>query len=358
MFRFLFVVLMGLSATTSWGAELSFGYSPAPGPGEKPWFQITSKSDVANIQVVIQAGDQSYRFNRSGVGAGAPMQFSWRRDVRVTNATAHVLAEFTDHSSEEQRVQISYSYAEPLKVNLRKARADLAAGTVTVSVTAPVSHAEIIAYGAGKVVLEQSTVPIDAGPGEIEVPWTGDPGEVVLLDVKLHTDTAWAGFTYSPWFLDIPHDDVLFATNSDVIAPDEEHKLQSTLAQLKDVLNKYGALVPVKLYIAGCTDTVGDRATNRDLSRRRARSIARWLRAHGYSRPIFYHGFGEDLPAVATGDGVESAANRRALYLVGANPPPRGLRDPRRLLVCAVGVQQIRLIHPRRNKTRCGIRTP
>jgi len=309
-------------------AELSFGYSPAPGPGEKPWFQVTAQRNVDSIQVVIEAGSQTYRFERSGVSAGDPMTFEWRRDTRVTTANAHVLAEFTDSSTEEQRVSISYSYATPLAVDLSSARADLAMGTVTVSVTAPVSHAEIIAYGAGRAVLHQTTEQIGEGPGDIDVPWSGDASEVVLLDVKLHTDTAWAGFTYSPWFLNIPHDDVLFPTNSDAIAKEEEHKLEATLVQLRDVLAKYGSLVPVKLYIAGCTDTVGDKASNRDLSKRRARAIARWLRAHGYSKPIYYHGFGEGLLAVPTGDQVDNAANRRALYMVGANPPPSGSGIP------------------------------
>jgi outer membrane protein OmpA-like peptidoglycan-associated protein len=147
---------------------------------------------------------------------------------------------------------------------------------------------------------------------------------VVLLDVKLMSGNAWAGFTYSPWFLDIPHEDVLFPSDSDAIPASEEYKLHHTLKQLEEVIDKYGAIVPVKLYIAGCTDTVGDASHNRDLSMRRAQSIARWLRSNGYNHPIFYHGFGESLLAVPTGDGVDNAANRRALYMVGANPPPAG----------------------------------
>jgi outer membrane protein OmpA-like peptidoglycan-associated protein len=84
----------------------------------------------------------------------------------------------------------------------------------------------------------------------------------------------------------------------------------------------------VKLYIAGCTDTVGDEAHNRDLSQSRARAIATWLRTHGYSKPIYYHGFGESWLSVPTGDGVDSPANRRAMYMVGANPPPAGSGVP------------------------------
>ena len=47
-----------------------------------------------------------------------------------------------------------------------------------------------------------------------------------------------------------------------------------------------------------------------------------------FSAPIFYYGFGEELLAVPTGDGVDEARNRRALYMVGANPPPAGSGVP------------------------------
>ena len=59
-----------------------------------------------------------------------------------------------------------------------------------------------------------------------------------------------------------------------------------------------------------------------------AKEIATWLRDHGYDRPIYYYGFGEGLPAVRSGDGVDEPRNRRALYLVGANPPPPGSGVP------------------------------
>ena len=135
--------------------------------------------------------------------------------------------------------------------------------------------------------------------------------DVVLLDVTFQSGSSYAGFTFSPWFLDIPHQDILFATNSATIEEAEEWKLESTLEQLKDVLDKYGPVIPVKLYIGGCTDTVGDRQSNQALSKARARSIAKWLSSHGYDQPIFYHGFGEDWLAVPTKDGVNEAANRK-----------------------------------------------
>jgi outer membrane protein OmpA-like peptidoglycan-associated protein len=151
----------------------------------------------------------------------------------------------------------------------------------------------------------------------------GDPKDVVLLEVELHSARAWAGFSYSPWMLNIPHDDVLFGTGRSEIPPDEESKLEAVLVQLNEVAEQYGSVVPVKLYIGGCTDTVGAGGANDQLSQRRARSIAAWFRSRGYEKPIFYYGFGERWLSVQTPDEVDNPANRRAVYIVAANPPPQ-----------------------------------
>ncbi len=308
--------------------DIDFGFVTAPGPGEAPALLVTPNRTVKALHVEIVAGGKTYTFDKSNLPGGKVVRLSFARDPKVTSAEAFVRAEFTDGFVAEYTLPMEYSYAGALKVDLSRASADVKERTLKVRVSEKVERAEITAYGARKAILDQREIPLGAGPGEIQVPWVGDPGEVVLLDVTLHTPNAFAGFTYSPWFLDIPHEDVLFDSNSDVIPGSEAPKLQHTLEQLNDVLDKYGSIVPVKLYIAGCTDTVGDSAHNRDLSQRRARSIARWLRANGYDKPIYYHGFGESLLAVSTGDGVDEARNRRVLYMVGANPPPAGSGVP------------------------------
>jgi outer membrane protein OmpA-like peptidoglycan-associated protein len=321
------LVLAALVASAS-ASDLQFGYSPTVDAGEKPWFSVTAPKELLHIQVVVDAGASSSTFEASNVPANKKLTWSWPRDPSITDVVVHVLVEYTDHYEEEMTVPLSYSYGGSLSVDLSHASADVHDRTLTVGASAHVDSADIVAYGAHKAVLDQSSVGIDAGPGTITVPWVGDAGDVVLLDVTLHAGGAWAGFTYSPWFLDIPHDDVLFESDASAIRPEEEFKLQATLEQLKDVLDKYGEIVPVKLYIAGCTDTVGDGGHNTTLSQARARAIANWLRSHGYDKPIFYHGFGEGWLAVATPDGTDMQANRRAVYMVGANPPPAGSGVP------------------------------
>lgn len=328
------LVLAALSASaalpaTAHASSLDYGYVPAPGPGEKPGLLVTPSAQVRELHVECEAGGRTYTFDEANVPGGKQMRFEWKRDTSVTAAQCFVRAVFADGYVDEANLPIEYTYAGALSVDLSRASADVKDRTLTVRVSAPVERAEIKAYGARKALLDHSEHQVGGGPGEITVPWVGEPGEVVLLDVTLHGANAWAGFTYSPWFLDIPHDDVLFETNSADIPATEEFKLERTLRDLQDVIDKYGEVVPVKLYIAGCTDTVGDAGHNRELSQRRARSIARWLRDHGYDRPIYFHGFGESLLAVRTGDGVDEQRNRRVLYMVGANPPPAGSGVPR-----------------------------
>jgi outer membrane protein OmpA-like peptidoglycan-associated protein len=320
--------MITLLAALASAQDLDFGVTPAPGPKESPAFFLTPTRDVKTLFVDCNAGGKQVKLEKSSIRAMTRVTVTFPRNERVTTAQCFVRAGFTDGDVVEQDVPLEWRYTLPLTVDLSHATADLEARTVTVAASARVDEAEITAYGAGKAILDKRVVTLGAGPGNVSVPFVGDPSEVVILDVTLRNSGAWSGFTYSPWFLDIPHDDVLFASDSDVISADQEWKLTNVLAQLSDVMEKYGAMVPVKLYIAGCTDTVGDAGHNRELSGRRARAIGRWLKSHGYSGPVFTHGFGEGLLAVQTGDGEDNILNRRALYMVGANPPPAGSGVP------------------------------
>ena len=307
--------------------EIEFGYNPDLDVGEEPTLILTPDADVRVARVRIEAGGKTYSFEKKG-RAGEEIVFSWDRDTSVTEALAYVDVVFADGYTSQAQVPISYSYGSSIEVDLSRAKADLDKKTLTVGVNAPVEDVEMLVYGAKKKLLDQKSFTLNKGPGMVTISWDAALQDVVLLDVTFQSGSSYAGFTFSPWFLDIPHQDILFATNSATIEEAEEWKLESTLEQLKEVLDKYGSVIPVKLYIGGCTDTVGDRQSNQALSKARARSIAKWLSGHGYDQPIFYHGFGENWLAVPTKDGVNEAANRRVVYIVAANPPPSGSGVP------------------------------
>ena len=325
MFSFLLLFLCnGFSVLAN---EIAFGFNPNLEAGEKPALILTPDSDIRSARVQIEAGGKTYTFEKKGA-AGEDIIFEWKRDSSITEAMAHVYVVFADGYTTETQIPISYSYGSSLEVDLSRAKADHKKRTLTVRVNAPVENVEMLVYGPKKVLLDQKSYALNEGPGEVTVSWDGDFKDVVLLDITFLSGNSYAGFTYSPWYLNVPHQDILFATNSAHIEKEEEWKLDSTMEQLKDVLDKYGSVVPVKLYIGGCTDTVGSKSSNKELSRARARSIAKWLRANGYDQPIFYYGFGEDWLAVPTKDGVNESSNRRVEYIVSTNPPPASTGVP------------------------------
>ena len=130
-----------------------------------------------------------------------------------------------------------------------------------------------------------------------------------------------------PWSYKVPHDEVVFASGSAEVTASEEPKLRAALEKINGVLQKFSAEkmgfeVPLRLYVAGYTDTVGNKVSNRALSSRRAQSLARWFNQNGFPREVYFQGFGESVLAVATADEVDEAANRRALYIIAAETPP------------------------------------
>lgn len=319
---------MGMLLTTwllggsAFAQSLEFGFVTNPSSTVDPGLYVVPSAEVSSLLVECDVGGRRESWERNQVAAGSQELFSWSFDPRISHADCFVRAVYPSGHVEEVSLPVDYDVGATLSVDYSNAVADLEGHTLTVHVTAPVTSAEIVAWGAGRIEIASDTISLDAGPGEVTVPWVGDPSEVVLLEVKFFGAGGWASFSFSPWMLDLPHEDVLFDTNMASIPPSEEWKLEATLRDLQEVIDQYGDIVPVKLFVGGCTDTVGNASSNRTLSRNRARAIGVWLREHGFNHPIYYHGFGEAWLAQPTADGVDSAVNRRAVYIIGANPPP------------------------------------
>jgi outer membrane protein OmpA-like peptidoglycan-associated protein len=111
--------------------------------------------------------------------------------------------------------------------------------------------------------------------------------------------------------------DVLFPFGSDRLRPEAAAGLQEVAELIRD-------LRPRTVTIVGHTDAVGDDATNRDLSLRRARAVQRWLedRSGGALPAVVVEGRGEADPVApnATPDGRDNpegrALNRRVEFLL------------------------------------------
>ncbi len=315
------LALFGSSASAQ---DLQMGYSPDVEEGAAPDLIVTPERPLRELRVVLQMGadpGSAQTFTYRDIAAGQAVVVTWEGTVSASEARAEIRGVFQDGFVSNYVVPMSWTVGASLEIDMDSIEADIETGRLSVEVSGRVDTAELVAYGAYRKELSRQHISVDSGPGRIHLDWEGDLKKIVVLDVSLRNETSFVAFEYSPWYLEIPHQDVLFETNQSVIPPEEEWKLEESLAELQAVHEMYGEMIEIKLYIGGCTDRVGMANSNRDLSARRARAIGRWFESHGYRTPIYTYGFGETWPAIPTEDGVDEPANRRAIYMVGTRPP-------------------------------------
>jgi outer membrane protein OmpA-like peptidoglycan-associated protein len=106
---------------------------------------------------------------------------------------------------------------------------------------------------------------------------------------------------------------VLFGFDDDDVSSDAESKLQ----QLSEVLNKYP---DTYILIEGHTDATGASSYNKKLSKRRASSVADYLKEKNVDNSrIRTKWYGEDQPKFPNDDQSNMAKNRRVEFAIYAN---------------------------------------
>lgn len=233
----------------------------------------------------------------------------------------------SDGTSGEMPLSIGVEVFAPLKLTVDRADLDLVHHHLILRGDRPLGRAEVTVFGPGSGSgVGSATAGAD---GRVDLEWTGDQEPVRLVVTGWDTHDLPSSLELLPWSYAIPHEDVVFASDSAAIDATELPKLEKAWSEVQAVRTKYGALVPIKLFVGGYTDTVGDAAHNATLSRDRAKALAAWFRQRGFDGPIAYQGFGEGALAVATADSVDEARNRRAIYLLAAETPSLSSDVPR-----------------------------
>jgi outer membrane protein OmpA-like peptidoglycan-associated protein len=213
----------------------------------------------------------------------------------------------------------------PLRVEIDRADVDLAAGELTLRMSRPAARVTLKALALSGAVLAEVEQRFDAAPAgtPLLVRWSPPVGEAIARIEVFGYDVNdyFKGVAITPWSFEIPHEDVVFDTDSAEIRPAEASKLRASLALIRKQLPRAQPLGEVILFIVAHTDTVGTAAHNQELSTRRAQALARWFRKHGSSLPIAYAGMGERALRIKTADEVDEPRNRRVDYTLGLEPP-------------------------------------
>lgn len=214
-----------------------------------------------------------------------------------------------------------------LKLSIDKGDIDVEGRTIHFSLGTVAASAEVQVFSPEGELLHVGNREYDEPPPgtRLSIGWPdlGEKGENFRLELKI-TDTGgyWVTTQVIRFYLEVPHEEVVFESGKWDIRPQEAHKLDKPLALLKDAVARYAKLMDVKLYVTGHTDTVGKAADNQRLSEKRAEAIAQHFIRRGLEGlPIFVRGFGEGALAVKTADNVDEVRNRRAEYIISSFVP-------------------------------------
>ena len=314
---------------------MTYTLKPAVQQGQGyPQVNVKAGSDYRKLELVCSRSDgEEVTLSSGPVAVGKVKTFDlvqpagelrWECEARGWYGTGE--AEYFDLP-----MRFDAFLGGPLSIEVPRADIDRKSRMLVAKADRAIVSAHVTVIGVDGPAFDADVTVDENEPGdEIPIQWEG-PEEVLRLDVTLHDK--WGFFAFEnifPWSLEIPHEDVNFATASHDIEAVEMAKVDKAWKDhIKDKVEAYSKYVEVRLYIGGYTDTVGDRGDNQALSNRRAQAIAKAFRAKGFSGPIFYQGFGEDGLAIATEDGVDQIANRRAVYVLASRPPPTSGSLPR-----------------------------
>jgi outer membrane protein OmpA-like peptidoglycan-associated protein len=213
-----------------------------------------------------------------------------------------------------------------LQINIDRSKVDLPGHKLEVTLNRAADKVRIKVIGnSGAVLAEVEKTFGGASPGTaLPMSWTpSSEEEVARIEVwGYDTEGFYVGMAITPWSATVPHEEVNFETDRDVIRSSEAPKLEASLVKIKDLMSKRMESGKITLFIKGHTDTVGTTEHNLALSRRRARAIAGWFRDHGLKNPIAYEGLGKSALLVKTADQVDEPRNRRVDYILAYETPP------------------------------------
>mgnify|MGYP000049767916 FL=1 len=306
-----------------------------PAKGEKPVLIVTFDEALHRAMITVTTEDGfKKQFAVQPVVPGRDLRYEWS-PPKAGEVMYEVSVEMVgkDNSHETQDDLFFVTSASPITASIDPMSVDLESRTFSITTNhAPASVRMQVLSDTMETLGEATVATPDAKNGvPTKVTWPQDKDGNVLR-VLVTAEDAYGYFAeveIIPWSLTIPHEDVIFPTGSHEILADEAPKVERAWDEIVKAYKKYGELVQITLYVAGYTDTVGDAGSNQALSERRAKSLATFFKGKKPPFAIHYQGFGEAVLAKRTADGVDEAANRRALYILTAGPAPRSSETPR-----------------------------
>jgi outer membrane protein OmpA-like peptidoglycan-associated protein len=331
--RCLLALAVLFAAGTAAAQPVSFELKGDVPEGQKPVLRVVAVQPVTDLRVELVRGDgKDFHMRHPSLAKGQSVMLSIGDGAAGKASYKGSISALVGSQKWSDELVFDTLVRAPIKMGYDLEHLDLDKRVLQFRMSRPAGSAELTAIGEDGKELGTGTATYKKETPDTWLPisWTQPPGTRVMM-LKLRVvaaDGLSATLELVPWSVEIAHEDVTFATDSAVIAPGEDAKLDASLAKINEAVKRAEKFMKMRLYVAGHTDTVGPDGKNRKLSLDRARAIAAYFRKKGLALPIAFAGYGEDVPKVKTADNVDERANRRADYVLGpagGAPPFRGL---------------------------------
>ena len=317
-----------LTAGSAYAQPVSYQLKGVVSVGQKPQVRITAAEKVTEIRLDLERDDgKKLTLKQAALAKGQSVTLSIG-DGAVGKASYKGTISATGSTKWSDSINFQTVVTAPLKVAYDADHLDLDKHVLQFKPSRAVESAELAVVGEDGKELGTGSASYDkpSADGWYAITWT-QPANTRVMTMKLrvvadeHTSST---LQLIPWSVEVAHEDVNFATDSAVIEPTEEKKLDASLAKITEVVKSGEKFLKMRLYVAGHTDTVGSNAKNLKLSNARAASIGAYFRKKGLKIPIAVAGFGEEVLKVKTADNTDERGNRRADYVLGplAGTPP------------------------------------
>ena len=297
-----------------------------------PMIILRSREYIKSGFVEIKRGDgKSEKVNLGSMKPGTEKRVPFRQGKGSYSYEVHISGTTKFDQTMDMSFTTDVHYVDPIKLTVDRDLVRLAEGEMVLGSNVPLDKVDIEVFDDAGNKLVERTQTIGGKAGSVTITWPAPGKEVSGIRLTAH-DVAgfWAGIILEPFFVEIPHEDIVFDFGKATWQKAEEPKLESTMKQVEEALKKHKDKgLNVSMYVAGYTDTVGPPGDNMKLSGERARAIGAWFRKKGLKIDVYYQGFGESVLAVQTPDNTPEERNRRAVYILGNAPPPTSSQLPK-----------------------------
>jgi outer membrane protein OmpA-like peptidoglycan-associated protein len=293
----------------------------------KPSLNLTAHAAIAQVQVDLEGGPAAIHETFAPLRPGQKKSLTLDPGEHPVHYTGTLRVSYPPKEGKDDAEMPLDFVAEIVRLPTLEVKAedvDLAHARLTATFSRMAAQARVQVVSDEGQQLADDTLDLHGQPpgSPLHLEWSQGSGSPLKIHVQVtDPDGFYAGLDLFPWRVDIPHQEVGFASGSSAIPPAEGAKLDASLPLIQAAVKKAGRFAELRLYVAGHTDTVGAAADNQALSEARARAIGDYFRGHGVRVPIYYAGFGEKALVVPTPDATAEPRNRRAEYIVAITDP-------------------------------------